>query len=479
MIRKIVLVNPYFQKYTQAIAQISVGPPLGLAYLAAVLEERGFIPEIIDANAEKLSEEEIIDRLIQSKADLIGFTAVTPTIDMCARIAGSFKEKLPHVPIVIGGVHATVLPQESMTKYPVFDFLVRGEGEYVLSDLVDVLNNKSDLTKIESLCFRNSSGIVINPLGDRIQDLDSIPFPARHLLPRNVYRTFDSDKMTTVIAMRGCPGLCVYCAVKLISGEKCRKRSPSNVIEEIKLCKSKYGVDFVGFLDDTFTFDPDWVHNLCDAFIKSGLNIRWSCLTRVDNVSRDLLKHMKEAGCIRVEFGIESGSPKILDYLRKGITLSQIKQAFALAKGFGLSTMGFVILNTPGETKTDILETQRLVMEVDPDFLQASFATPYPGTELYKRCLEEGVEIEDDWSKYIFLNQHVIKNKFISEEELDNLMRQIQRSFYLRPRYLLKIIKYMCVNPGSRKTIIWAGKNAFNKLLRFSQLNAKEWQSTY
>lgn len=469
MIRKIALVNPYFQRITQAIAQITVGPPLGLAYLAAVLEERGYVLEIIDANAERLSEEKIIDRLICSKADLVGFTAVTPTIDMCARISGSFKEELPHVPIVIGGVHATVLPQETMFRYPVFDFLVRGEGEYVLRDLVEALNNKSDLAKIASLCFRNSSGIVVNPLGDRIQDLDSIPYPARHLLPRGVYRTFDSDKMTTIIAMRGCPAACVYCAVKLISGEKCRRRSPSNVIEEIRLCRSEYGIDFVGFLDDTFTFDQDWVHNLCDEFLKSGLNkdIRWSCLTRVDNVTSDLLKHMKEAGCIRVEFGIESGSQKMLEYLRKGITLVQIKEAFTLAKELKLSTMGFVILNTPGETKADILETQRLVMEVDPDFLQISFATPYPGTELYKRCTDEGIEIEEDWSKYVFLNQHVIKNKSISEKELDNLMRQMQRAFYLRPKYFLRMILYVLRCPKRFKSVLWAASIALRKLFCF------------
>ena len=174
---------------------------------------------------------------------------------------------------------------------------------------------------------------------------------------------------------------------------------------------------------------------------------------------------MKEAGCIRVEFGIESGSPKVLEYLRKGITLSQIKQAFALAKEVGLSTMGFVILNAPGETKADILETQRLVMDVDPDFLQISFATPYPGTELYKRCLESGIEIEEDWSNYIFLNRHVIKNKSISEEELDRLMRQMQRSFYLRPKYFLKMILYVLSSPKRFKTVFWAGAIALKKLL--------------
>jgi len=250
-------------------------------------------------------------------------------------------------------------------------------------------------------------------------------------LKNSLYRTFDSDKMTCVIAMRGCPAKCIYCAVNLVSGQKCRKRGPGNVIEEIKLCVFEYNTRFIAFLDDTFTFDKNWVHALCAEFIKTGLNkrVKWSCLTRVDNIDFDLLKHMKQAGCTRVEFGIESGSEKLLGYLKKGISIRQTKEAFSAAKKAGLSTMGFVILNVPGETKETVADTKRLIMELNPDFLQLSFATPYPGTELFQLCVKDNLLLTKDWSRYIFLNNQIIKNKSITESELKRLMWDIQRSF--------------------------------------------------
>jgi len=174
---------------------------------------------------------------------------------------------------------------------------------------------------------------------------------------------------------------------------------------------------------------------------------------------------MKQAGCVRVELGIESGSQKILDYVKKGISLQQTKEAFSMAKEAGLSTMGFVMLNVPGETRDTILATKKLIMELEPDFLQVSFATPYPGTELFEICKRDNLLSGRDWSKYLFLNNLIIKNPAISENELKSLMRDIQQAFHLRPKYILKMFLYMLKNPQSIKTMFWAGSNAFQKLL--------------
>jgi len=190
----------------------------------------------------------------------------------------------------------------------------------------------------------------------------------------------------------------------MVSGRKLRKRSPANVLEEIQLCFSDYNVRFFAFLDDTFTFDKGWVHSLCLQIIESGLNrhIRWSCLTRVDNVDLGLLKHMKAAGCLKVEFGIESGSPRILESLKKGITTEQVKNAFYLAKKAGLTTFAFAMLNAPGETLQTIAQTKKLILETDPDFLQVSFATPYPGTGLFEICKRDNLLATQDWSRISF-----------------------------------------------------------------------------
>lgn len=468
MIRRVVLINPFYQKLVESIAQTTVGPPLGLAYIAGVLERQGYSVEIIDANAQQLPVEKIIDKVIEFKAQVAGITAVTPTIYLAHRIAGELKKKDSSIFTVIGGIHATALPEETLKKFSGFDFLVRGEGEFVMVELLKALSNNLPLAGVHGLAYRQEGAVVINESQLPVEDLDTLPFPARHLLKNRLYKSFESNRMTTLIAMRGCPAQCIYCAVHLSAGRICRKRSSANIIEEIKLCVSRYGVRFIAFLDDTFTFDKSWVHGLCKELIESGLHrrIKWSCLTRVDNVDYQLLGHMKQAGCARVEFGIESGSQRMLDFLKKGITLEQIKEAFGMAKKTGLSTMGFAMLNIPGETKEDIADTKRMLMEIGPDFLQVSFATPYPGTELFRICEKDGLFLSKDWSRYVFLNQQIIKNNFISEDELKRLKQDIQRSFYLRPGYIFKIAAYVFRNPGKLGPMIKVGCKALGKLLK-------------
>ena len=467
MINRVALVNPYFQKQTQAIAQITVGPPLGLAYIASALERNGYVVSIIDANAECLSIEETVSRVLEFKADLAGLSAVTPTVGLCQQISEKLKKADEDILVVAGGIHPSSLPEETLKECVSFDFLIRGEGELALVELLGALNDNSALDHIKGLVYRNLGNIIVNGAADSVENLDDLGFPARHLLKNSLYKTFDSGRMTSIIAMRGCPASCIYCAVSLVAGRKCRKRSPSHVIEEIESCLNKYKISFIAFLDDTFTFNKLWVHSLCDEFIMTGLcrKIKWSCLTRVDNVDLNLLRHMKKAGCVRVELGIESGSQKILDYAKKGISLQQTKEAFLLAKKAGLSTMGFVMLNVPGETMDTISATKKLIMELEPDFLQVSFATPYPGTELFEICKRGNLLTSRDWSKYLFLNNQIIKNPAISEGELKDLMQDIQRTFHLRPKYILKMLFYMLKNPQSAKTMFWAGTNAFQKLL--------------
>lgn len=466
MPKRIALINPNYQKRIQAIAQISVGPPLGLAYLAAVLEKQGFPVSIIDANAQGLPEAEIVSSVIAQKADLVGLTAVTPTIHLCSALAKEIKRQAPSILTIVGGAHPTALPEETLRGSPEIDFLIAGEGERALAELLKALNAGTGLEQINGLCWRKGADIILNARTENLIDLDQLPFPARQLLPNRLYRTPESSRMTSLIAMRGCPAQCIYCAAQGVAGRKLRKRSPENVLKEMELCFLAYGVRFFAFLDDTFTFDKEWVHNLCTRIITAKLNrrIRWSCLTRVDNVDLGLLKHMKAAGCLKVEFGIESGSPEILAALKKNISVAQIKEAFSLAKQAGLLTFGFAMLNAPGETAETIAQTKKLILQVDPDFLQLSFATPYPGTELFSLCKRQDLLSTEDWSRYIFLNHQVIKNRSLPEELLQKKMRQIQAAFYLRPGYILKMILFMLRRPGSIKTMLWAEMNALGRL---------------
>jgi len=355
------------------------------------------------------------------------------------------KKCLPKCKIIVGGVHVSILPKDTLMRFTAIDVAVLNEGEAIIVKLVTSLVNNNSLKGIKGTAFRDKQGnAVVNKGHDFISDLDTIPFPARHLLPMKKYRSVVSDKFTTIIAMRGCYAKCSYCSVPFFSGSVIRRRSPKNIVEEMTECFDKYGTRHFSFLDDTFTTNKSWVHEFCRTLKESRINkkITWMCLTRVDNIDEKLLQDMKKSGCIQIEFGIESGSQEILDFSKKGIKKDQVKQAFRLAKKIGLPTLGFLILNMPLETEETIEQSKEFVLELDPDFLQISFATPYPGTDLERYAKENSLWIDPDWANFLFLNNITMENKQLPKSEIIQLKKDIEKAFYLRPSYLIKLIRF-------------------------------------
>ena len=440
--KKILLINPNFQNRIKSIAQTTLGPPLGLAYIASSLIKRGFNAEIIDANAECLSQEKILEAVLHKNPDVVGMGAVTPTINDVGEICRKIKQKAPRIMTVVGGIHATLLPERTLRENPEIDFVIRGEGELSFPEFLAA--KESAYPGISGLAYRDArnSRIVINDY-ERIKNLDDLPFPRRDILPLKSYHSFESDRFTTIMAMRGCPAGCIYCSVGKMFGSVIRYRSEGSVIAEIEECCSRFNINYFAFLDDTFTFKREWVEGLCRRLISSRLNSRigWNCLTRADMLSEDLLRLMKNAGCRRVEIGIESGSEEVLAYLKKNLNQEQIRRAFALAKKVGLSTMGFVILNTPADNQDTYRQTKSLVFRADPDYLQVSFATPYPGTELYEDAKRRELIKHENWRDYIFLNRIILKNEKISEAEAMTQYNDLTRSFYLRAGYAWKLCR--------------------------------------
>lgn len=468
MAYKVLLVNPCYQSRISAIAQISVGPPLGLAYMAAMLKGlKGVEIRIIDANALAIPDDELCSRILDISPDIVGFTATTPTIDQVSRIISRIKTSNPKILTLIGGIHATLMPYQTLKKYESIDFLIYGEGEYTFFELIKALKDNKGVNGIKGLFYRDNGKLIRNSPRSFIENLDELPFPARDLLPNHLYRSPDSKNFSCIIAMRGCPARCIYCAVRKIAGSKLRKRSPKNVVDEIEECYRKYNANFFSFLDDTFTYDKEWVKNLCDEIKNRGLHnkIKWICLTRVDCISEELVRKMKEAGCYKIEFGVESGAPEILAYIKKGIKLEQVKKAFQIAKKLRIKTMAFVMLNAPIETLDTIEKTKRLIFELEPDFLQIAYMTPYPCTELSDECNRKGLVKTRDWEKYIFLNNVIIKNKNLSEEELRRAKRDLERSFYLRPKYLIRRAVSIIRKEEDIKSFIWASLNALYSLI--------------
>lgn len=471
MKEKILFINLNFQNRIKAISQITVGPPLGLAYLAAMLEQENYNVKIIDANALGLSNDQILKEIREFKPKVIGLSAVTPTINQVHELAVSIKRISANINIILGGVHGSILPEDTLKRFPNFDVIVLNEGENIINQLSESLinnNNNNNLDTIPGIAYKNNHDIIkINPHKKYITMLDDLPFPARHLLPNHLYRSVVSDKFTTMIAMRGCYAKCNYCSVPFFSGKTIRRRSSKNIVKEMIECYESYGTKHFSFLDDTFTTNKKWVHEFCDEIIQSKIfrKITWMCLTRVDNIDENMLISMKKSGCIKIEFGIESGSQKVLSFSKKGITKNQIKNAFRLSRKVNIPTLGFIILNMPGETAQTIAQTKKFVLELDPTFLQISYATPYPGTQLEKYAIRHNLLKEKDWSKYLFLNKIILENKNLSKKQIYKLKNNLEKSFYLRPKYLIRLLRYM-LKYKSYKSIIRSAINGFKQILK-------------
>ncbi|MBS7640030.1 MAG: radical SAM protein [Candidatus Bathyarchaeia archaeon] len=433
---RVTLINPP----SQNVELLNIGikaPPLGLAYLASVLEKNGCEVKIIDALALGLSLSQVRGALNMDQPDIIGITASTPMIYDAYNVARVAKEVCPNSTVVLGGPHPTFLPMETLKECPSADIVCIGEGEETMVELTEAIRRKTDLSRVRGIAFRTSDGKIVKteprPL---IKDLDSLPFPAWHLLPMDKYTVLGKKTVIChIMSSRGCPFHCIFCSSSRIFGRKHRARSAKNVVDEIEFLISEYNPSYIEFSDDEFTLNQKRVEEICDELKKRGIDIAWACGSRVDTVSRSLLKKMREAGCSFIYYGIESASQRILNFIKKGITIEQIKRAVMLTKEAGIKMMGAFIVGFPDETKEEIKSTLNFPKKLKVDYVQFTIATPYPGTEFYEMIKREGLLLTEDWSQYTTLKP-VIALKNISVKELQKLIKKAYISFYMSPRIL-------------------------------------------
>jgi len=452
---RILLVNPpQRSKYPQ--------PPLGLAMIAAVLEEGGYQVKILDLHALGFSEESLSETISQEKPDVVGITSFTPTINAAIRVAEKVKQSDHNITVVLGGPHGTMLPEETLHNSSEIDIVVRGEGEQTMLELVRVLeeHSKNGLEEISGITYRESSNTRSNPSKLPILNLDTLPFPAFHLLPLGKYHLHPPfgrrSPAMPIITSRGCPYRCAFCS-KSIFGKKHRGNGPDYVINEVRLLKEKFGVKEIKFYDDVFTLDKKRVVSICTQLKEQGIDVPWTCETRVNLVNEELLRIMKDSGCYMIAYGVESGNQEILNSLKKDITLEQAIQAFKLTKEAGIETVAYFMIGSPGETLDTIKDTIEFAKKLDPDFAQFSITTPYPGTELYDWFAKEG-HLSGEWDKYVYAdlepsNYPAFETKTLSREELKGWSKKAYASFYLRWSYLWKRVKKM-TSFGELKTNI-------------------------
>jgi len=419
------------------------GLPLGLAYLAAVLEKDKHEVRIIDAPTLSYRMSRIGDEIKKFRPQIVGLTATTSTIYEAYQLANMVKEISSSIKVIAGGPHVTFTARETLEECPYMDVVVRREGEETSEELINLLKSSpqdiSFLEKVKGITFRINGKIMETEDRPFIKDLDELPFPAYHLLPMDKYK-LEGKRFANIITSRGCPFSCIFCSSSELCGKTWRGRSAENVIEEIKLLSERYGVKEIEFLDDTFTLNKKRVERICDLLIKEKLNISWACSSRVDTLSEELVNHLREAGCHTIYLGIESGSQHTLDIINKGITLIQAERAIRIVKKAQLNTLGTFIIGIPGETIKTIKKTISFAKKLSPTLVQFTICTPYPGTKLFQMAKEKGWLITQDWSKYDIL-QPVMNIPGILTSTLSKWLMKAYLSFYLRPRFIIQQLK--------------------------------------
>jgi len=415
-------------------------PPLGLAYVAASLEKSDFHVEIFDNYLLKKPIDYVKGEIKRLAPEMVGITCGSVTYRRCIETAKAVKEVLPSCKVVVGGWHPSYLP-ESMLQHQEIDYVVMGEGERAIVELANSLKNGDDnsvIAKIPGVACKHK-GKMVKTAPSFIDDLDQVPFPARHLLPMDLYlremEFLDANPVDTMNVIRGCPYDCAFCETKQLWGSKCRSFSPSRVVEELNHLINNHGTKGIYFVGDNFTIHKKRTIELCEEIKKSKLDLEWICDTRVDLVSRDLLQKMKRAGCRTIWFGVESGSPHILRKLNKRVSLQQVVQAFKLCREEGIRISCSLMLGIPGETMIDMKATFKFAKKLNPDWCQFNIFVAYPGSGLYdevmEKCLYDRME---DFVAYV-------KTEDFNYDCVLKIQKRFHRDFHRSPKRILRKIR--------------------------------------
>jgi radical SAM superfamily enzyme YgiQ (UPF0313 family) len=414
-------------------------PPLGLAYVAAALEKNGFHVEILDNYLLERPIEEVKLEVRKRAPEIVGITCSSLTYARCIETAKAVKEAYPSCRVVVGGPHPSYMPQ-TMLQHEEIDYVVIGEGEQAMVELAaSIMKGEEDtVAKIPGVACR-IGGEVVKNAPEFISDLDQVPFPARHLLPMQMYDralSYLSVKpVDTMSILRGCPYKCAYCETRELWGTTCRAFSPQRVIDEIKHMVEHYGSKGIYFVGDNFTINKKHTAELCRLMRDSEIDLKWTCETRADLISKELLVDMKSAGCETIFFGVESGSPQIQQKLNKNIDLQEVKHTFELCRQAGIQTATSFMLGIPGETVNDMNATFKFAKSLQADWCQFNIYIACPGSRLYDEVMSQG--LYDQMDNYLAR----VKTKDFDYDMLVKIQRDFQRSCQRSTSRLIRVIK--------------------------------------
>jgi anaerobic magnesium-protoporphyrin IX monomethyl ester cyclase len=458
---KVLLINPPIENMiTTNIPEFvdterGYNPSLGIMYSAAYAEKyTDHKIEILDMIVEGMSYDKLENEIKKRDPDIAGITTTTFTLIDSIITAKIIKEIDNDIKVVFWGPHAYIYPEETI-RLPEVDFLVLGEGEITFTELLQKIEDYEELKKVKGIVIKHDDRFVNTGYRGFIEDLDSLPFPARHLTPYKKYYSLIAKRnpVTTMFTSRGCSYRCLFCH-RPHMGKKFRARSPVNVVAEMEECVNM-GIHEILVYDDTFNVNKQRVLDICNLIKERGLDIYFDIRARIDRINKEMLIALKEAGCVRIHYGVESANQRILDILRKDITIEQAEKVIKMTKDVGIETLAYFMIGNPTETRDEILNTIKFAKKLKPDYCHFSVTTPFPATPLYELGLEKGV-FDDYWKGFAsnptknFVPQ--LWEEKMSREELIGLLEHAYKSFYTRPSYVFKkILKVRSFDEFKRK----------------------------
>lgn len=420
------------QQPTKDLIVIPPLPPTDLMYLAAVAEKAGLEAKINDYSQNGDYEAD----LKEFNPDYLVVNIATPTLEHDLDAVKKAKEICPNVVTIAKGAAFLTLADRIIKEHNELDFGILGEAENTLKEILE------DKPKAEILGLYYKENDEVKFTGNRpfIEDLDSLPFPARHLVDNNIYRRPDNNKVqATIKVSRGCPFHCFFCLATPVSGAKVRRRSPENIVAEIKECVEKYNIKNFLFWSDIFNIDKEWTMKLCQAIIDSGLKITWSANTRADTADLEMAEMMYKSGCRLVSIGVESGSQYMLEKMGKKITLNDVRRTVKVFKKAKIRIYNYFVIGLPWETEETVEETIKFAIELNSDFISFYTATPLPGSRFYDYALEHNL-FDKETSFENAYYYPAVNTHNLSRERVFELHKSAIKRFYLRPLYILKML---------------------------------------
>jgi len=446
-VAKVILISPpYVDLYGKLSKAAGRYFPLGLGYIASYLRTCGnHDVTMYEPEAQKLRYEDIAHLIKKNTPDVVGLTCSTPNFFRALELAEIAREN-SHAKIVLGGVHASALPEFIMSSYSdLIDCVVVGEGELTMLELVNAYENSKNIDDVKGVVLLKDGKVVRNECRQFVEDLDSIPFPARDLIPQSLFvpnlHNARYRNCVSILTSRGCPFNCSFCASRVVSGKKYRMHSAEYVLEEMAMLKREYRAEQLLITDDTFTINHERLEQICRGMIDRRLDLKWFCFSQVNVVNRKILTMMKKAGCYNIGFGVESADEEILRRMGKPIKPEKALEAVRMANEIGLKTQAFYIFGSPGETKEQMEATVRFAKKIESTLAFFNMLVPFPGTKEFEYYFSSVPLKEIEWKNFVAVGEAcVLKNATVPPRDIEKLIARANIEYYANPFRLLRLL---------------------------------------